>query len=131
MPANGSIVLDTNLAVKFLASDRQIQKRVAETDRVIVSTVVLGELFYGAQCSDRLEENLRRVEDFAAHSEVVDVRFETARRYGVIKNALRQKGTLIPDNDIWIAALAQQYSAAVATRDEHFNAIDGLEIARW
>ena len=131
MPASGSVVLDTNLAVKFLASDRQIQKRVAETDRVIISTIVLGELFYGARRSDRLEENLKRVNDFAAHSEVIDAGLETARRYGIIKAALRRKGTPIPDNDIWIAALAQQYSAAVATRDAHFDAIEGLEIARW
>jgi tRNA(fMet)-specific endonuclease VapC len=131
MRANGNILLDTNLAVKFLSGDRIIQKRVAETDRVIVSTVVLGELFFGAQRSKRREENLRRVEGFAEHSEAIDAGIETARLYGLIKNALRRKGMPIPDNDIWIAALAQQHSAAVVTRDAHFVAIEGLEVVRW
>ena len=42
-------------------------------------------------------------------------------------------GSVVLDtnNDIWIAALTQQYDAAVATRDQHFEAVEHLEIVRW
>jgi tRNA(fMet)-specific endonuclease VapC len=131
MPANGNILLDTNLAVKFLAGDRITQKRVTEADRIIVSATVSGELYFGAERSNRRDENVRRIEEFAKHSEVIGVDIATARLYGIIKSSLRRKGTPIPDNDIWIAALAQQHAAAIATRDTHFDAIDSLEIVRW
>jgi tRNA(fMet)-specific endonuclease VapC len=131
MPASGSVVLDTNIAIAFMAGDRFIRQRVAETEQVILSTVVVGELLFGAHRSGRLEHNLKRAEELAANSEVVEITIETARNYGVIKTALRRKGTPIPDNDIWIAATAQQHGAAIITRDTHFDAIENLAVIRW
>jgi tRNA(fMet)-specific endonuclease VapC len=131
MPASGSILLDTNIAIAFMAGDRLIRQRVAETEQILLHVVVVGELFYGAQRSGRLQHNLERVEELAASSEIVDITLETARNYGLIKTALRRKGTPIPDNDIWIAALAQQLSATIATRDSHFELVDNLTIVRW
>jgi len=131
MQAIGSVVLDTNIAIAFMAGDRLIRQRIADADQVILSIVVVGELFFGAHRSGRLEHNLKRAEELAANSEVVDVTMETARNYGVIKTALRRKGTPIPDNDIWIAAVAQQYGAAIATRDSHFDSVENLAVVRW
>jgi tRNA(fMet)-specific endonuclease VapC len=131
MPASGSVVVDTNIAIAFMMGDRQVRQHFAETEQVILSIVVVGELFYGASRSGRLEHNLKRVEELAANSEVVDVNMETARNYGAIKTSLHRKGKPIPDNDIWIAALAQQYGAAIATRDAHFDAIENLSVVRW
>jgi len=37
----------------------------------------------------------------------------------------------IPENDIWIAATAKQYDLTVASRDNHFDAIDGLSLESW
>lgn len=38
---------------------------------------------------------------------------------------------MIPDHDIWIAALAKQHGLDVATRDAHFQNVDGLTVLRW
>jgi len=51
--------------------------------------------------------------------------------YGRVKNELHRKGTPIPENDVWIAALALQHGLAVATRDRHFDAVDGLCVEAW
>jgi tRNA(fMet)-specific endonuclease VapC len=56
---------------------------------------------------------------------------DTAREYGVIKNALREKGRLIPENDIWIAAIARQHDLTLVTRDEHFKEIKHLKVEMW
>ncbi|HWL95174.1 MAG TPA: PIN domain-containing protein [Phycisphaerae bacterium] len=52
----------------------------------------------------------------------------TARHYGEIKTKLWNAGKPIPDNDIWIAALAMQYDVPISTRDRHFQYIEGLRV---
>jgi tRNA(fMet)-specific endonuclease VapC len=131
MPANGSVVLDTNIAIAFMAGDPIIRQQVAEVERIILPIVVVGELLFGASRSGRFEHNLRQAEYLAASSEVVDLTIETARNYGAIKTELRRIGRPIPDNDIWIAALAGQCGATLATRDAHFDFIENLSIVRW
>lgn len=43
---------------------------------------------------------------------------------------LRRKGRPSPSNDLWIAASALQHGLVLATRDEHFEAIEGLATVR-
>lgn len=40
-------------------------------------------------------------------------------------------GNPIPDNDIWIAAIAMEHDLTVLTGDKHFKAIDGLKLEFW
>ena len=49
-----------------------------------------------------------------------------ARRYAVLVNDLRRKGTPIPTNDIWIAATALELGTRLITYDVHFKYIPGL-----
>jgi len=56
---------------------------------------------------------------------------DTAKLYGEIKNRLKVKGRPIPENDIWIAALAQQYSLTLASNDGHFSEIENLQAEMW
>ena len=48
-----------------------------------------------------------------------------------LKEELAKKGMMIPDNDIWIAALARQNDVALAHRDEHFQSITGIQMLKW
>lgn len=52
-------------------------------------------------------------------------------RNGIIKEELRKKGKPIPENDIWIAALARQYNLQLVTKDEHFQYINALMLLSW
>jgi tRNA(fMet)-specific endonuclease VapC len=54
----------------------------------------------------------------------------TAKFYRTIKDGLRQKGRPIPENDIWIAAIALQNNTTLVTRDAHFHGIDHLTIEK-
>jgi len=56
---------------------------------------------------------------------------ETARKYGAIKTLLREKGQPIPENDIWIAAIAQQHGLTLVTKDVHFDTIGHLRVEKW
>ncbi len=44
---------------------------------------------------------------------------------------LKQKGRPLPDNNIWIAALARQHNLTVISRDLHFDVIDGIRRMSW
>ena len=44
---------------------------------------------------------------------------------------LKTRGTPIPENDIWIAAIALQYDLILATNDKHMQLIDKLSIEMW
>ena len=90
-----------------------------------------GSLYFGAECSQRLEENLARVEEFETAVSVLGSDRDTARYYSRIKAGLKKKGKPIPDNDIWIAATARQHGLVLVTRDRHFLEIEGLENEAW
>ncbi len=45
----------------------------------------------------------------------------------LVENGLREHGTPIPDNDVWMSALALQHGLAVLSRDEHFGRVAELE----
>ena len=92
---------------------------------------MIGELFYGAYKSAHSKENSARVDDFANHSVVLGCDIETSHNYGKIKNALSAKGRPIPENDIWIAAIAVQHNLTLVTRDAHFKEIDDLKVEVW
>jgi len=44
---------------------------------------------------------------------------------------LFKKGNPVPENDIWIAALAMEHDLSLVTRDEHFKKIDDLKRTAW
>jgi tRNA(fMet)-specific endonuclease VapC len=52
---------------------------------------------------------------------------ETARQHGAVKNKLRLKGRPLPENDVWIAALALQHDLILVTCDAHFQEVESLK----
>jgi tRNA(fMet)-specific endonuclease VapC len=92
---------------------------------------VLGELYYGAFRSGRIQENLAVIDALAQEVTVLPVDESTARLFGAIHQELRAKGKPIPENDIWIAAAAKQYDLTLVTRDGHFAEVSGLTVEHW
>ena len=128
---SGRFLLDTNIIIDLLANEDAIKAKLVEAEEVFVSSITIGELFYGAEKSIRPVENSRRIENFAAIIPVLVCDAATARCYGLIKNVLRAKGRLVPENDLWIAAVAHQHNIILVTRDKHFTEIKGLPTIRW
>jgi len=126
------LLLDTNIVIAVLRQEDAALARLQEAaGSFFVSVITLGELRFGARKSGRVEENLQRVEDFAAESNTLPCDEETSRRYGEVKDGLRRKGRPIPDNDLWISATATQRGLVLVTRDSHFEHVEGLRVERW
>ena len=128
---SGRVLLDTNIVIALLADEAVVKDNLAKADEVFITSIALGELCFGAWKSARPQENLARIDEFAASSVVLGCDTDTARRYGEVKNALRLKGRPLPENDIWIAAIALQHDLTLTTRDGHFNAVDNLKVEVW
>jgi tRNA(fMet)-specific endonuclease VapC len=131
MPRAGEFLLDTNVIIAFLARDPAVTARVEAATEVVVSSVALGELYYGAHKSVRIDDNIARVDELARENRVVACDDDTARIYGDLKNRLRQRARPIPENDVWIAALAVQHDLTLVTRDAHFAALTELSLEDW
>lgn len=128
---SGKFLLDTNIIIAFFAGDARVRSGLDEAEEVFLPCVAIGELYYGARKSCRPDENLMRVDELVLMNVVLACDSETARRYGEIKDALRIKGQPLPENDVWIAALARQHDLMLVTRDAHFEQIDHLDMTTW
>ncbi len=127
---NGKFLLDTNIIIALFAGDESVKACLSEAE-VFVPSIAVGELFYGARKSKRTQENLQIVEDLVAETPVLACGIETARLYGAVKNTLLLKGHPIPENDLWIAAIALEHNLTLVTRDSHFAEIADLQVAVW
>lgn len=131
MCMNGSYLLDTNIVIALFANDSGVLRQLSAASQIFIPTIVLGELYYGANKSAHSKSNIVHIDNFALKSAVLVCDTDTAKHYGNIKNHLRAKGTPIPENDIWIAALAKQYHLTLASRDQHFRTIKEIKVEQW
>jgi tRNA(fMet)-specific endonuclease VapC len=128
---SGRYLLDTNIVLALFAADESVMDKIEIADEVFIPSQVIGEMYYVAHQSARPRDNTMRVTDFSQSSSVLVCDAETGRWYGIIKDLLRQKNTPIPENDIWIAALALQYGLTLVTRDPQFGEITNLRKESW
>jgi tRNA(fMet)-specific endonuclease VapC len=128
---NGKILLDTNIIIALFAEEESIKISIRNVDEIFIPNIVLGELYYGAFKSTRREENLEQIYRLSRINTILNCDEITSRQYGEIKNLLRAKGRFIPDNDIWIAAIARQHNLILISRDEHFKEIENLNVMAW
>lgn len=128
---SGKYLLDTNIIIQLFAGDETTIEHLVKADEVFVSAITIGELAYGAQNSARVQENLEKVQNLIHTSTILRCDERTAFKYSEVKFELKQLGNPIPENDLWIAALAIQHALILATRDAHFTKISELQSAKW
>jgi tRNA(fMet)-specific endonuclease VapC len=131
MAVSGKYILDTNIVIALFAGEQSVLDHLRDANEVYIPSVVIGELYYGAQKSSQASNNQRRIEAFIASNIILACDAVSAFHYGNIKEQLRQKGKPIPENDIWIAAIALQFDGILVSRDEHFSAIQDLTVECW
>ena len=131
MGATGSALLDTTVVVGYFRQDPDLHRKVDQLSDVYMPLAVLGELFYGAYKSIHKPRMLAQVKSFSSGCIVIQPNEITAEFYGQIKAELSLAGHPIPQNDIWIAAVAKQHDLPLATRDQHFSFVSGLTLLKW
>ncbi|MBN2565090.1 MAG: PIN domain-containing protein [Candidatus Eisenbacteria bacterium] len=90
--------------------------------------MTVAELRAGVFCGTLARKNEAVLERFLC-ARRVSVLFpdeDTTRQYAVLYRQLREQGTPIPTNDIWIASLVVQHRLRLVSRDAHFDALRQL-----
>ena len=125
------VILDTNAVSALFVGDRALGAVLGEAARHHLPTVVIGEYRYGLLRSRQRSQLEELLEALIEQSVVLAVDQTTAEVYSRVRYELRVKGRPIPENDIWIAALARQHLQPVVTRDEHFDKVSELQRVGW
>lgn len=129
---NGNkILIDTNIISALIKGEDSIAKKIEATRTIYILVIVLGELYYGALHSRQIQFNISVIKKFTSRYKLLLLDEETSMEYGKIKSKLKEQGTPIPENDIWIASIATRHNLILATRDKHFNQIKNLKIINW
>jgi len=126
-----TLILDTNAYSDWRRTGRW-NENLAIADRVLVPSIVIGELHHGFRVGGRFQENAASLDEFLGEPqvEVVAASRQTAEIYGEFLYFLREKGTPIPTNDIWIAAMVRETGGKLLTRDSHFECLPQVELER-
>lgn len=125
------MILDTNAVSALLAGDAAIRPTIANVTTPAIPTIVIGEYRYGLVESSRADAITSAFDRLLRSIRVLTVDEDTADRYAEVRRRLKVNGTPIPENDIWIAALARQHELAVLSRDRHFDHVHGLQRVGW
>jgi predicted nucleic acid-binding protein len=129
-------ILDTDLIVALLkGTPDAIQKitSIEEKGETISTTIVtVYELLKGAYLSRRCEENLAKVTDTISNMQILDLTFNACQEAAKIYKDLKNKGTMVGEFDILIAAITRTNNHDLVTRDEHFELlIPQSKLQKW
>lgn len=122
------VALDTNRYVDLCRGVVETVELLEIAEAVILPFVVLGELRAGFAFGRRQAENERTLRRFLL-KDGVRVLFaddQTTHHYAAVFRQLRNQGTPIPTNDMWLAALVLQHNLALHARDRHFDHLPQL-----
>jgi len=131
-------LLDTNIVVALLRNKparvrERLRLAVSETAKIIVSSVVLFELWYGVARSGRPQENTERLRAFlSGNVSVLPFEEGDAAIAGDLRATLETGGTMIGPYDLLIAAQALRTGATLATANvSEFARVNGLMWEDW
>jgi len=126
-------LLDTDTCIGLLKGDDAVVAAWrACADQCALSSMAVGELYYGAFKSTIREEELRRVDSFVDIFPEIRPSRNSMRRFAEIKATLELKGTPLADADIIIASIAIEEGLTLVTGNlRHYGRIDGLLTENW
>jgi len=128
-------MLDTNICIYIIKNkpisvkERFYQFRVGE---VILSSITVSELYYGAYKSQHIEKNLLALENFLNYFRIEKFDLNASIEYGKIRSELERKGKVIGGMDMLIAAHALSLDVTLITNNlKEFSRISGLKLDNW
>ena len=124
------VALDTNRYTDLARGDTALAAQLGSAEAVFLPFVALAELRAGFALGTRGHDNERALRRFLGKPGVHVLYADdgTTVTYATIFRDLRRRGTPVPTNDLWIAALALQHDLVLSSRDSHFALIGQLTL---
>ena len=128
-------LLDTNICIYFMKNTYPSlsQKLLAcHPDELLISSITVYELEYGAAKSSWGEKTRQRMAMFLAPFTIIPFTRDDALVAGRIRGMLEKKGVMIGPYDIQIAAQGQSRGLTVITHNTgEFGRVSGLRVEDW
>ena len=127
-----AVVIDTNVLIECFQNNQSISEAISQYDRILICPAVLGEFKAGIDVNTRRGKKVKALLDEFLDDPAVAIvpcTDETADYYARIFRTLKDNGTPLPTNDMWIAAAALEHGAAVLSSDGHFSHVPMLKLA--
>jgi len=128
-------LLDTNHLGAALNHNPAIGQKLHDLrlrgDRIGTCVPALCELQAGLMRTARRQRNQRRLQSLLKQVRVWPLDLKTALLYGELFHELRQKGRVLSQIDVILAALARQMNAILVSTDRDFEAVSNLRTESW
>ena len=127
-------LLDTNIVIYTMKNRPQkVRKQFKQHEgQMCISAVTLGELVFGAENSQQMDQNLADIEEFAARLEVLSFDNKAAYHFGQIRAALYSSGKPLGPYDMMIAGHARASGLILVTNNvKEFARVPGLLLENW
>lgn len=133
MNEGGKYLLDTNICVHLLRGHAGLRSKIASVGwrHCCISEMTVIELYYGAECSSKVSDNLNLVSEFISAMEIIPINV-CIREFCRQKALLRKLGTPIEDFDLLIGTTAKAMGYTLVTANEkHMKRIKDVQIENW
>jgi tRNA(fMet)-specific endonuclease VapC len=107
---------------------KKINELIERKDAITITAITVYELLKGAYLSSRRQENLLEITKAISNLQIIDLSPEACTEAARIYCELKDSGRLIGEFDILIAAIAKTTGEPILTYDQHFKAIQGLQL---
>ena len=128
-------LLDTDICIYIIKrKPQQIAQRfnTLRPSDIGISAITVAELEYGAQKSQKPEQNRAALQQFLIPLEILVFDPQAAQAYGTIRADLERKGQIIGSLDMLIAAQAQSHGVILVTNNiREFSRIPDLRVENW
>lgn len=124
------VVLDTNRYRDFCEGQPEVVHNLQRAEQIFLPLPVLGELRAGFACGTLARKNEAVLNKFLNEERVSVLIMDesTCFWYARLLRQLREQGTPIPTNDLWIASLVEQHNLLLYSRDHHFDYLPQLNL---
>lgn len=125
--------LDTCVLIDLFKDDPTIFERIAEIGFIWIPVPVIAEMEFGFPRLKYSDSRKRKFDNLLSRKDVGMIVCDrrVAEHFSDIKRSLCKKGTMIPINDIWIAACCAAHGKTLVTRDTDFQRVPELTIEMW
>jgi len=124
-------LIDTNILIEIENNNLEIIKKIdalkkTSGDNLFISIFTFSEFYYGIlrKSPKNKEKILERLDDFG----LINTSKQSGITFCEILSQLKETGKIIPQFDIFIAALAIENNLTLITLDEHFREIPNLKV---
>ena len=125
------MILDTNALSDYADGNQDLLRHLRTSRMHSIPTIVLGEYRFGLLSSHSRIERQKWLDRLENEFEILEITRTTAKMYAIVRHELRELGRPIPENDVWIAALAREHGLSLLSRDVHFDHVPGLVRVSW